>query len=887
MDKTAIKNYAVDARRKLIDAVSRKANQLYIFEDEIKTLRPGSEVEQLKSDGIFLTPDQLLARKCLYEELLTENIPYKPDIFHRKMEEIAYTWFNRLIALRFMEVNDYLPSGIRILSSKDKGRKEPDALREADMLPYVNKARIAALRADTSFTAAEKLYRYILIAQCNALSEILPGMFQRTNDYTELLLPDNLYNTGGIVHDLVSAITEDNFSLKEQGQIEIIGWLYQYYTSEKKDEVFAALKKNVKLNKDTIPAATQLFTPEWIVKYMVENSLGRIFVGARIWGLGFSGTETERIAKEKEIADSFGWKYYIPEAEQTPEVRAALVESNPNPYPLNPKSLKLIDPCMGSGHILVYAFEVLFQIYESVGYSEREIPNLILQNNLFGLDICDRATQLAYFALMMKARSHNRRFFRQDSVPQPKVMAVPESRPDVIKAIGSVKYFGVSMDEAERTAAEDDSRYVVGLFEHGKEYGSLIQIDPDLDYDRLKRYLTDYPKCQLTFDDAAFVEHAEAFVSIFDAAVMLAQKYDVVVTNPPYMGSGGQSPNIVEFLKTNFPNTKTDTFSAFIERCSFYASKNGYIGMFTPYVWMFIKSYEKLRTEIYTQQTIKTLIQFEYSAFAEATVPVCSFVLTNRYISEKGFYFRLVEFRGGMEVQRQKYLEAIENPNCGYFFKSLSNEFMKVPGSPVVYWVKDFSIFNFPLLNESFISGGRNKTHNDAMYVRFHWEIISTSKKWILYYNGGYFRKYYGNELEVVDWSDTSKKIYASKGGLLRKDLWEREGICWNKITSNINGFIVKRSLGVHSSVAPSIFPIEGQNTINVLGFLNSCVGSYLLKLINPTLTTNVGDVLVMPFSSEFEMQNINGFVEENIAISRTDWDSFETSRDFKRHPLI
>ena len=307
MDKAAIKNYAVDARNKLIDAVSRKANQLYIFEDSDKTLRPGNEVDQLKSDGIFLTSEQLRARSRLFEELLTEDIPYKPDIFHRKIEEIAYTWFNRLIALRFMEVNDYLPSGIRILSSKDKGRMEPDALREVDILPYVDKTKIAVFRADTSFTAPEKLYRYILIAQCNALSDVLPGMFQRINDLTELLLPDNLYTTGGIVHELVNAIHEDNFSLKEQGQIEIIGWLYQYYTSEKKDEVFAALKKNVKLNKDTIPAATQLFTPEWIVKYMVENSLGRL------WLEKFPNDNLRK-----------NWRYYVDEAEQEPEVAEQL-----------------------------------------------------------------------------------------------------------------------------------------------------------------------------------------------------------------------------------------------------------------------------------------------------------------------------------------------------------------------------------------------------------------------------------------------------------------------------------------------------------------------------------------------------------------------------------
>jgi len=335
MDKSVIKNYAVDARKKLIDAVSHKANQLYIFADESKSLKPGNEVEQLKSDGIYLTPEQIQARTRFYETLLIEDIPYKPAVFDRKMEEIAYTWFNRLIALRFMEINDYLPSGIRILSSKDKGRVEPDALREVDILPYVDKSKVALLKADTDFNAPEKLYRYILIAQCNALSEILPRMFQQINDYTELLLPDTLYTTEGIVHELVNAIKEEDFHVEAQGQIEIIGWLYQYYTSERKDEVFAALKKNVKLNKDTIPVATQLFTPQWIVKYMVENSLGRFWL---------THCPQSTIQGNAENALREMWDYYIDDAEQEEDVKAKLKEIKESLTLKDPTQIKLIDP---------------------------------------------------------------------------------------------------------------------------------------------------------------------------------------------------------------------------------------------------------------------------------------------------------------------------------------------------------------------------------------------------------------------------------------------------------------------------------------------------------------------------------------------------------------
>ena len=425
-------------------AVKLKAQQLYIFEDSAKTLRSGQEREKLQADGIFLTSEQMTARERLYGELLHEDIPYKPATFNRVMENVACTWFNRLVALRIMEVNDWLPSNIRVLSSREPGRIEPDAVREVERLDYVNQKKIAELRADTSINAAEKLYKYILVSQCNALSAVLPGMFQKEHDYTELLLPDALLAKGGIVHDLVNIIHEDNFNVDKQGQIEIVGWLYQFYISEKKDEVFAGLKKNIKINKDTIPAATQLFTPEWIVKYMVENSLGRLWL------------DTHPNADLRS-----NWKYYVDEAEQEPEVAEQLAALRAQSPVKRPEDIKLIDPCMGSGHILVYAFEVLFQIYQSEGYSEREIPNLILQNNIFGLDIDDRAGQLAYFALMIKARSYNRRFFRQENIPQPMVYAVPETK---IYVIGLEKWLGASMNETDRKAAFEDLKYLAELF---------------------------------------------------------------------------------------------------------------------------------------------------------------------------------------------------------------------------------------------------------------------------------------------------------------------------------------------------------------------------------------------------------------------------------------
>ena len=904
MDKSAIKNYAVDARKKLIDAVSMKAKQLYIFDDNDKSLRPDNEVEQLKSDGIFLTSDQLRARGRLYDELLTEDIPYKPDIFHRKMEEIAYTWFNRLIALRFMEINDYLPSGIRILSSKDIGRIEPDALREVDLLPYVDTAKVAALRADTSFNAPEKLYRYILIAQCNALSEILPGMFQRINDYTELLLPDNLYTTGGIVHDLISAITEGNFRIKRddeddssRGQIEIIGWLYQYYTSEKKDEVFAALKKNVKLNKDTIPAATQLFTPEWIVKYMVENSLGRFWLTHCPPSMAHGNAD--------DVLRSI-WTYYIEEAEQEDDVEKKLKEIERSYTLKDPTEIKFMDPCMGSGHILVYAFDVLFQIYLSQGYSERDIPNLILQHNIYGLDVDDRAGQLAYFALMMKARGYNRRFFRQENVPQPMVYAIPESRPAVMKAIGSANYLGKSMDEAERTAALDDFKYVVELFGHGKEYGSLIKVDRDVDYDRLKRYLADYPTGQLTFDEAAFGEHAEAFENIFRVSALLGQKYDVVVTNPPYMAP---APKQADWVKKHYPNSKSDLCVVFIERNFDLLKTNGYLSMITMHSWMFLSSYEKFREDLVENKTITNMAHLGARAFEEIggeVVQTTAFVMQPLRI--KGFlavYERLV----GIVGQREKESYFLTGNARTYATQS---DFEMIPGMPIAYWasksVPNLFADNPPLRD---IANPRLgfATGDNETFMRMWTEVLisnigfsfssreeaqSSKLRWFPTNKGGEFRRWYGNIGLVVNWENDGYEIrnFKDSTGYLRsrpqnlRDCFQ-QGISWTVISSK-GSFRFSPFGFLYNNKGPIINSLNNEWDLYVLGYLNSEISAYLLTILTPTLGFEAGYLASLPMKQVSDKKDeIDTFVDRNVQISKTDWDSFEMSWDFTRHPLL
>ena len=578
--------------------------------------------------------------------------------FQYVVEEVAYTWFNRLIAVRFMEVNNYLPSRIRVLSSENPAKAEPDAVTH----PF---------DADLSFTAAQRdevmrlkdlnmldeLFRMLFIMQCNKLHKILPRLFEPVNDYTELLLNISFTDKEGIVYRLTHDIAEDDFNVEKEGQVEIIGWLYQYYNADAKDKVFEGLRKNIKITKDAIPAATQLFTPDWIVRYMVENSLGRLW------------------AEGHEDFDTSGWKYCLEEAQQEPEVAAKLSILREERKRLRPEDIKCIDPCMGSGHILVYMFDVLMQIYASQGYVERDAASLILQKNLYGLDIDDRAAQLAYFAVMMKARQYDRYFFDRDV--QPHVYAVPETTG---KLAACSHEFGLG-------------ELLYSAFHDGKEYGSLLDVGMgEAELNLLKMHMDDM-RMNGDFTDMAA---ANVVAPLWDVAMALVQKYDVVVTNPPYMGASNMNPTLNDYIKEKFADYKSDFFSAFIVHAMSMAKREGYLGFFSPYVWMFIQSYEKLREKLYNACTIETLIQFEYSAFEEATVPVCTFAFLNSPIKgKKGCYFRLTDFRGGMEVQRQKTLEAIENHDCGFYFEQSSDNFSKIPGAPVAYWVSEVFIKTF------------------------------------------------------------------------------------------------------------------------------------------------------------------------------------------------
>ena len=817
MNKNAIKNFAVSARIILIQAVTQKA-----FEYEI-TENGKNDPSQAAVNGQSLTSAEQSQRAQLIAQIQAKG-------FASTMEEAAYTWFNRFIALRFMEVNNYLPSHTRIFSDED-GNFKPEVLTDAVNLEIdgLDKELVLELLEQQK---NEQLYQYIVITQCNALNEGLPEMFERIGGWTELLFPKNLLREDSVIAHMVKDIPESDWN----DQVQIIGWLYQYYNSEPKEKVFANLKKNVKISAADIPAATQLFTPDWIVRYMVENSLGRL------WTEGHGKPENAN------------WKYYLEEAEQEDSVKSELEKLRAAYQEIQPEQIKIIDPCMGSGHILVYAFDVLMDIYTACGWSERDAAKSILRNNLYGLDIDRRAYQLAYFAVMMKARQYNRRILSAENQPN-------------LANFADVMHINTSL-------LSGSLRKFAEQFQFADTYGSLMTVTKPAGLDEaVSAFLP------------TFGMNERQLEMMMRIARILTQKYDVVCTNPPYMGGSGMNATLSDFIKKNYPDYKSDLFSAFVVKCTKMAKLEGYLGFLTPYVWMFIQSYEKMRNYIYSTRTIETLIQFEYSAFEEATVPICTFVLKNSKVRKNGAYLRLTEFRGGMEVQRQKTLEAISNHKCGFYYESNAENFSKIPGSPVAYWWKNFKIFSLPKVRNFYESAGRNKTHNNELYTRNWWEISNTDR-WQPYANGGIFRRWAGNDLDVVDWSSTAKEFYASHGGLYNQKYCGKRGVCWNLITSYKNGFRMKHEEHHYSSGAPTVIAKKNDFDLWLLSFLNGIVTYTLLNMYNPTLNTTVRDVLDLPVQLK-AIKQIEAIAEENIKISQTDWDSFETSWDFERHPLI
>ena len=867
MDKNAIKKFAVWARTELIARVSLKGVEYGITEDNIEDANADSV------GGKVLTADGKKQRQALIAEINDKG-------YKQVMEEVAYTWFNRFSALRFMEVNGYLPSHVRVFTDEENNFK-PQIITEAIHLDLdgLDMEKVYELK-DAEKT--EELYKYLLIVQCNALNKILPGMFQRLSDYTELLLPDNLLREGSVIQQMIELIPEDDW----KDAVQIIGWLYQYYNSEKKDDVFAALKKNVKITKENIPAATQLFTPDWIVRYMVENSLGRL------WLEGHPDEKEQLLPTEEEQSayaagnrdpEDTKWHYYLEEAEQEPEVQAQLAEIRKEYAALTPDQLKVIDPCSGSGHILAYMFDVLMKIYESYGYTTREAVASIVENNLYGLDIDDRAAQLAYFAVMMKARQYDRRFFSRSI--QPHVYAIVESN-HVDKF--AVDYF--CNGDAKLTTAMDT---IISELHDAKEYGSILTVTPQewsALYDRFAEITEDINMSRETA--------LRELLPLVQVAEALAQKYDVVVTNPPYMGASNMNPKLNDFIKRNYADYKSDFFSSFVIHCSEMTKESGYCGFFTPYVWMFIQSYEKMRNYLYNQTTVETLIQFEYSAFEEATVPVCTFAFQNRHIQKKGCYLRLVDFRGGMEVQHQKTLEAIENHDCGFYYEQNADNFSKIPGSPVAYWLSDVVFNVFDKSKESirnFAFGeGKNVTTNNAKYILFAWEVNKKDigafdYKWLPCAMGGDYRKWYGNIVNVIDWSLEARSFYKTNqaGRIIREEFWDMSGVTWGKISSASPSFRYLDNKQMYQETA--VLQENKNDTLMVLSVLNTKVAQFFLSFLAPTLNFQLQDICSIPLPDQLKAVKTEAMeIGKNcVSESKKDWDSFEISLDFQHHPLL
>ena len=892
MNKTAIKNFAIWARNKLIADICYRAGLMGITEKGIADALPQSTREAEfydfgATEPYMLDGDAIKQRRQLVSAIREKEADTDyATAYQYIMEEVAYTWFNRLIAVRFMEVNDYLPSHLRVLSS-ESGKVEPDLVTtpfDAE-LPFTaeEEAQIIQWKRDNKL---DELFRFLFIKQCNALNEILPGLFEKTTDYTEVLLNLSVVDQEGVVYKLTHDIPEKDFNIEQGGQVEIIGWLYQYYNTEPKK---AAFEKSGKITKEEIPAVTQLFTPDWIVRYMVENSLGRL------WLEGHPDSDLRK-----------NWKYYLDEAPQEPKVQAKLAEIRKEYAALSPEDLTLIDPCMGSGHILVYAFDVLMQIYESVGYSQRDAAKSILEHNLYGLDIDDRAYQLAYFAVMMKARQYNRRILNGENTCH--VHAIQESN-NINRA--HLKFFGAGLSDLEKNTAKMKLEGLLDILTDAKEYGSILNVE-SYNWDLLRRFVGGIDdEVQISLESAGVEETAEQLKQLVEQGEVMAQKYWVTVTNPPYAGMSKMNAKLNSFVQDNYADYKSDMFSAFVVKCSTMTRTNGYCAFLTPYVWMFIQSYEKMRNYLYANTTIETLIQFEYSAFEEATVPICTFAFRKGYIAKKGCYLRLTDFRGGMEVQRQKTLEAINNHNCGYYFEQYSDNFAKIPGSPVAYWVSEKFTNMYKQTSIAQIATTREgmTTADNDQFVRLWEEVNSehiafgcttsfeaqkTNRRWFPYAKGGDFRKWYGNSWYVVDWQDDGWRIRNfkdEKTGRIRSHNYNleyifRECLSWTRVTSG-NFCIRYYPKGYLCDTAGAGLFVE-KDRMFLLGWLSTNIVNQMLQIQNPTIVVQAGDVARIPVpEKKNNKQDIENLVEDNISISKEDWDSFETSWDFKVHPLV
>ena len=900
MEKAPIKKFAVEARKKLKADVTFQLERYGITENGIVEPQTSTDKELVFDLGNGNTQtikgeryvNQYRNLAAHVRGFYTTDEPKKE--LEQFIEEIAYTWFNRLIAIRFMEVNRYLP--VRVLSSEITGQKLPDLVK-------------APFSGDLEFTEDEKkrifelqdankeddLFRFLFFKQCNDLSRILPRLFENLeghNSFSELLITLSFNDPNGVVYRLVNEVDERWFDIhtvdedgKPIGQVQIIGWMYQYYNTEPKDKVFADLKKNIKISKQNIPAATQLFTPDWIVRYMVENSLGRL------WYEGHPGF------------DKSEWKYYLDEAPQEPQGEQQLEDIRAQYAKMEPEQLKVIDPCMGSGHILCYLFDVLMQIYLDNGYSKREAVRSILENNLFGLDIDKRAAQIAYFSVMMKAREYDSNFFSRSNIPQPRVYDIQESN----WLGGAYKHeMGNFLNSQQH---RDTLNYLLDTFVDAKEYGSILQIKP-LDYEGLKEAwetsaaATAHDANMAMWYDAA----KDAVAQLIEQAIMLSQKYDAVVTNPPYMGSSGMGANLTNFVKKYYPDSKSDLFAVFIEVCSHMAAEKRYQAMITQHAWMFLSSYEKLREKMMLTETVN-MAHLGARAFEEIggeVVQTTSFVRCRTHIDDyKGTYCRLIE--PTTQQGKEDMFLAGENR----YFANQDN-FAKIPGRPVAYWASTRALENYVCMGSvsdmgegriGLITGDANRflrLWSEVDFKRIGFDIHSNEEsvksglKWFPTQKGGDFRKWYGNLDYIVNWENDGYEMKYDNymGKRVRShnyngDLGFKKAITWTTISS---GNFACRFSGdgfIYDTAGPFFHVTDDRKLYMLLAFLDSKVANFYLKIMNPTINFPPGYIQAIPFSKECQTEQIENLSKSCTDMSKNDWDAFETSWDFKKHPLV
>lgn len=885
MNKSAIQKFAIQARIDLKEQVAQRCYQYGITKDGFGV----ENAETIMGRALSLVEQE--QRWQLIQEIKNKG-------YDQVIEEVAYTWFNRFIALRYMEVNNYLRPA-RVFSDST-GAFKPEILSDVIHLdlPGLDMDKVMDF-VDKNQT--EELYRYLLLTQCNALNEALPRMFEKMGGFTELLLPNNILRPDSVVGRMVNDIPEDDWT----DQVQIIGWLYQYYNAELKDETFALLKKNVKITKERIPSATQLFTPEWIVRYMVENSLGRLWKEHIVAN---TRDEYDEVPGDKNEILLSKWKYYVHDAEQNLKVEKQLAEIRKTYKDMRPQDIKVIDPCMGSGHILVYAFDVLMQIYEIEGWSQRDAATSIIEHNLYGLDIDDRAAQLAYFAVMMKARQYDRRIFSRGV--QPNVFAIQESN-NINRR--HLKFFGWQMSDLERNLALNQLNAVLDEFIDAKEYGSILNISKQ-DWALLNRFVlsVDYSG-QMTMEALGLEETKKLLVELVEIAATMSQNYDVVVTNPPYMGSGGMSAKLSDYVKKNYPDSKSDLFAVFIERCSKMTAKNRYQAMITQHAWMFLSSYEKLRAKL-LHIDIVNMAHLGPRAFDEIggeVVQTTSFVM--RQSDSKGYegiYHRLIE--ASSESGKERLF--LENKNV---FHTASNAFKMIPGTPFVYWFHQNFLNSFaqnPPLNKLAAPRKGLVTLDNERFVRLWHEVfidkvgfninnaaqvVSRNVKWIPILKGGQYRKWYGNNFNLVNWENNGQEIKDNivktyKGGSYTKEVRSEEkyfleGITWTVVSTTKTSFRRYKEGFIFSNSGESVTSALGADALDYFtGLLNSKYAEKVLAVLSPTMGFESGYVGLIPTPEELSRKkNVVSLVQSCINNSKVDWDSFEISWDFRCHPLV